>query len=106
MQQCVSKLNIVSDNGLSSVRRQAIISTNPWILSIGPLGRNFGEILMDSYILLFKKMHLKMSSENWRPFGPGLNALNKFLFCNWHSYITAVPWFGVAVSNDLKQMTK
>ena len=43
---CVSKLTIiVSDNGLSPDRSQAIIWTNAGILLIGPLGTNFSEIL-------------------------------------------------------------
>ena len=44
---CVGKLtNIGSDNGLLPRRRQAIIWTNAGILLIGPLGTNFGEILI------------------------------------------------------------
>ena len=46
---CVSKLTIIaSDNGLSPGRRQAIIWTNAGILSIGPLGTNFSEILIEN----------------------------------------------------------
>ena len=45
---CVSKLTIIaSDNGLSPGRRQAIIWNNAGILSIGPLGTNFSEILVE-----------------------------------------------------------
>ena len=45
---CVSKLAIIgSDNGLSPGRRQAIIGTNAGILLIGPLGRNFSEIVIE-----------------------------------------------------------
>ena len=41
---CVIKLTIiVSDNGLSPGRRQAIIWTNDGILLIGPLGTNFSK---------------------------------------------------------------
>ena len=48
---CVSKQTIIgSDNGLSPVRRQAIIWTNAWLLFIGPLGTNFSEILIEIYI--------------------------------------------------------
>ena len=44
---CVSNLAIIgSDNGLSPGRRQAIIWTNAGILSIGPFGTNFSEILI------------------------------------------------------------
>ena len=43
-----------SDNGLSPVRRQAIIWTNDGILSIGPLGTNFSEILIKIHIFSLK----------------------------------------------------
>ena len=66
---CVSKLTITgADNGLSPDQRQAIICTNAGILLIGPLGTHVSEILIEIYIFSFKKMHLKLSSENWRPF--------------------------------------
>ena len=62
---CASKLTIIgSDNGLSPGRRQAIIWSNAGILSIGPLGTNFSEIFINIHIFSFKKIHLKMSSEN------------------------------------------
>ena len=73
---CVGKWTIiVSDNGLSPGRRQAIIWTNAGILLIGPLGTNFNEILIEIQTFSFKKMHLKMSSAKWRPFCLGLNVL-------------------------------
>ena len=66
---CVGKLTIIgSNNGLSPGRRQAIIRTNAGILSIGPLGTNFSEILIEIYVFSFKKMHMKMSSGKWRHF--------------------------------------
>ena len=75
---CVVKLTIIgSDNGLSPGRRQAIIWTNAWLLLIGPLGTNFTEILIGNQTFSFKKMHLKMSSAKWRPFGLGLNVLSE-----------------------------
>ena len=62
---CVSELTIIgSDNGLLPSRHQAIIWTNAGILLIGPLGTNFNEILIEIYIISFKKMNLKMSSGN------------------------------------------
>ena len=74
---CVSKLTIIgSDNGMSPGRRQAIIWTNAGVLSIGPVGTNFSEILFEIYTFSFKKMHLNMSSGKWRPFCLGLNVLN------------------------------
>ena len=72
---------IVSDNGLSPGRRQAIIWTNAGILIFGPLGTNFSEILIEIYTVSSKKMHLKMSGK-WRPFCLGLNELS-----NLHSKI-------------------
>ena len=63
---CVSKLSIIgSDNGLSPGWRQAIIWTTAGIVLIGPLGANVSEILIEIYIFLFKKMHLKMSPGKW-----------------------------------------
>ena len=74
---CVSKLTIIaSDNGLSPGWRQAIIWTNVRILLIGPLGTNFGEILIEFLIFSFKIMHLKLSSAKRRPFCLGLNELS------------------------------
>ena len=74
--RCVGNLTIIgSDNGLSPGRRQAITWTNVWILSIGPLGTNFSEILIEIHTFSFKKIHLKMSSGKWRPFCLGLNVL-------------------------------
>ena len=73
---CVSKLTIIgSDNGLSPGRRQAIIWTNAGILLIRTLGTNFSEILGEIHSFSFSKVHLKMSSAKWRPFGLGLNEL-------------------------------
>ena len=66
---CISKLNIiVSDNGLSPGRRQAIIWTNGGILLIGFQGTNFNEILIEIHTFSFKIMHFKMSSGKWQPF--------------------------------------
>ena len=73
---CVSvQVNIGSDNDLSPIRHKAIIWTNAGILSIGPLGTKFNEILIDICTLSFKKMHLKMLSAKWRPFCLDLNVL-------------------------------
>ena len=66
---CVGNLTIIgSDNGLSPGRRQAIIWTNAGILSIGPLGTNFNEIVIEIHLFSFKKIHLEISSKKWRPF--------------------------------------
>ena len=74
---CVGNLTIIGpDNGLSPGRCQAIIWTNARILSIGPWGTNFSEILIDIQTVSFKKMHVKMSSAKWRSFCLGLNVLH------------------------------
>ena len=74
---CVAELghNWFTDNGLSPVRRQAVIWTNAGILLIGPLGTNFSEILIGIQTFSFKKLHLKTSSAKWRLFCLGLNEL-------------------------------
>ena len=43
----MNRVSIGLDNGLSLIRRQAIIRTNAGLLSIGPLGTNFSEILIN-----------------------------------------------------------
>ena len=64
-----------SDNGLLPYRLQPIISTNPALLLIGPLG-TFQWIQQFSY----KKINLKMSSRKWRPFYLSLNSITSH-FC-------------------------
>ena len=79
---CVGKLTIIgSDNGLSPRRRQAFIWTNAGILLIGPIGTEFSEILTEIHTFSFTKMHLKMSSVEWRPFCLGLNVIINFIRC-------------------------
>ena len=78
---CASKLTvIVSDNGLSPGRRQAIIWTNAGISLIWTLGTNLKEILSEIHTFAFKKMHYKMSSVKCRSFCLGLNVLNYLLW--------------------------
>ena len=72
----VGNLTIIgSDNGLSPGGRQAIIWNNAGILSIGLLGTNFSEILVEILTFSFKKMRLNVSSVKWRSFCLGLNVL-------------------------------
>ena len=79
---CVGNLTIIgSDNGLSPGRRQAIIWTNAVILSIGPLGTNFSEILIKIITFSFKKMRSKVSSGKRRPSCLGLNVLKRACRC-------------------------
>ena len=47
------------------------------ILSIGPSGMNFSEVLLEIHSFSFKKIHLKMSSGKWRPLCLGVNVLIK-----------------------------
>ena len=76
MHICISRLTIIaSDNGLSPGRCRAIIWNNAGILSIGLLGTNFSELLIEVHKFSFKKMLLKVSSEKWRPCCLGLNVL-------------------------------
>ena len=78
---CVSKLTLISsDNDLSPGRRQAIIWTNAGILSIGPLGTNFSEILIENQTISLKKMHMKMSFAKSGKFCLGLNMLREMIY--------------------------
>ena len=73
---CISKLPIIgSDNDLLPSQRQAIIWTSAGILLIGPQGTNFNEIFIKIHTFSLKKMHFKMPSAKWKPFGLGLNVL-------------------------------
>ena len=60
---------------MSPRRRQAFILSNAGILLIGTLETNFIEVLSKFHTFSFKKMHLKMSSGQWRPFCLGHNVL-------------------------------
>ena len=76
---CVGNLTIIgSDNGLSPGWRQAITWTNVGILSIGTLGTNFSEMLIEIHTFSFKKIHLKMSSGKKWPL------INESLVWNMH----------------------
>ena len=54
--------DIVSGNGLSPFRSQAITWTNAGLMSVGFLGTSFSEIWIGILSFPYKKMHLKMSS--------------------------------------------
>ena len=60
--------SIVSDNGLSPIRRQAIILINAGLLSIGSLESNLHEILIKIQNI---SIHLKLSSAKRQLFCPG-----------------------------------
>ena len=70
--RCVSKIT-----PLVHIMLQ-IIWTNVGILLIRPFWTNFSEILIQIHMFSFKKMHLKISSGNWRPFRLGFNV---FIYC-------------------------
>ena len=106
----VSKLTIIgSDNGLSPDRRQAIIWTNAGILLIGTLGTNFSETLIEILTFSFKKMRMKVSSANRRPFCLGLNVLNfrhmrvmaSQVAGNWIVSSTACPGYQHSQNNNI-----
>ena len=63
-------------NGLSPGRRQAIIRTIAGILLIGTLGTNVSDALIEIHIFSFKKLDLKIPSENGAHFFIGFNVLN------------------------------
>ena len=77
---------IGSDNGLSPVRRQAIIQTNTGILLIGPLGTNFGEILIEiqtsTVVTTHDTVMYQLQEQHW---------LQNY------TYISSVKFLGLAV---------
>ena len=75
---CVRLTITGSDNSLSLGRCQTIIWTSAGILLIGPSGTNFNETSIEIYTFSFKKIHLKLSSEKWRPFCIGLIVLTGY----------------------------
>ena len=72
----LAKRNLGSKSDLALVKMMAcrlfgaIIWANAGLLSIGPLGTNFSEILIKIQNFLFTKMHVKILSAKWRPFYP------------------------------------
>ena len=101
----VGNLTIIgSDNGLSPGRCQAIIWTNVGILSIGPLGTNFNDILIEIETFWFKKMHLNMPFGKWRPFCLGLNVRYLVSFVTlysdpFHAFVFAILSMGYWVKD-------
>ena len=103
MYASVNRVSICSNNGLSPIRRQAIILTNAGRLSIGLLATNVSEILIKIQNFSFTKMHLKISFAKWWPFCPGGRWVNGDLYmivaadwtdgvcgciyCNWNSIV-------------------
>ena len=71
----MNRVSIGSDNGLSPIRRQAIIEINAVLLPIWPFRTNFSEILIKIQNFSFTKIHLKISSAKWRPFCKGRDEL-------------------------------
>ena len=58
----MNQFSIGSDNGLSPIRRQAIILSKAGLFSIGPLGTNFSEIRIEMQNFSFTKIYLKRKS--------------------------------------------
>ena len=79
----VNRLSSGSDNGLSPIRRQAIIYTNAGLLLTRPLATNFNETLIKIPNLSLTKLHLKRSSGKWRPFCPGRDELSECHVTPW-----------------------
>ena len=65
---------------LMSNRRQVIIWTSAELLSIGPLGTNFRQIVFGNQTFLLKKIYLKILFEKCWSFCLGLNLLNIFCY--------------------------
>ena len=67
----VNRISIGSDNGLSQIRRQAIIWTDAGLSSIGPLGTKFSENLIKIQFFHLQKCIRKNSLRNGGHFVQG-----------------------------------
>ena len=106
----INEVIIASDNGLSPIRRQAIILNNAGLLLIGSLGAIFSEILIKIHQLSFKKMHFKnvvcKTAAILSPISmcSGLHCIQvftcgQFLLCMWLSHAPMVPFMNSALHN-------
>ena len=106
---CFSKVTIISsDNGLLPGRCQAIIWSNAGVLLIGSLGTNFSIMFIEIHIFSFKKMELKMSSGNWRPFCLGLSVGRPVMYLPWWSRSSLI-WImalWIWILHVIQEMTK
>ena len=99
----VNWVSIGSDNGLSPVRRQAIIWTYTEFLSIGLLATKFSKFLIKIENYSSQKLYFKLSSAKWWPFCLGLNMLIpvEYVPSNYGlKYRTESDHMIYAVSND------
>ena len=71
----VNRVSIHSHNGLSSIRPQAIIQTNAWLLSIRPSGINLVKFKSKFKIFHSRKCIWKCCLPKPRPFCPGKDEL-------------------------------
>ena len=88
----VSKLTVIgADNDLSPGWRQAIW-TNVCLLLIRNLVTNVSYILSENHTFTFQKLHLKISSAQWRQFYFGLDVLSDCcrprFWCNFLKFAT------------------
>ena len=71
-------VNILPGNGSSPVRHQAMTSTKTNLLSVVSSVTNFSEILIQISNVSFQKMHVKISSKEWRRnSGPNVSILQE-----------------------------
>ena len=95
MYASVNQVSIGSDYALVSIRRQAIISTNAWKLSIRHLGTNFSGFFFLSKHNFFHSLQCiwKLSSAKWRPFCPGGDELIARLSYGVHVHASCFAMF-------------
>ena len=86
MNASVNRVSIVSGNGLSSVRRQAITWTNAGLLSFGPFGTNFSEIWIEIRNLYSWKRILKWRLRHFVQGCENLDETSMLIVDSDHSY--------------------
>ena len=70
-----NRRSTLQSNCIQNFHSRKCIWTNTVLLSIGPIGTNFSQIICKIQTFSFKKMHLKISPEKCWPFCLSLNGL-------------------------------
>ena len=94
MRLILNWVSVVSGNGSTPVRCQAITRTNAGLLSSEPLGTNFGEIWIEMPNFHWWKCIWKCRLPNWRPSCPGGDEL-RVVIKELIIYLLSFWWLGV-----------
>ena len=95
----VSRVSIGSDNGLSLIRRQAIIEANAGLFSLGPVGTNFSEIKLfiheNADEIIVCEMAAILSRRRW------VNGYTHIICATWYDYCSILTADGLLIPQGL-----